>query len=485
MNGRCTTDPLDHADDVCEFCAGEFCSNCLITTRGGKSVVCRTCARANSGVKASHGARPRASKSEIKQARKELAASKTTRAPKTFQFFDEASDYVKPDLPAEREAPAAEMAEDKPTGKRRSLSLRRSASVAAQIDEVPTSPAAVPTAPESIAEPTDAPVDDAELAPTASPPRSPGRLADRLVGSIPAPGPVVSFDSPATAQLQHLRETGTPPAEPTWPAEAHHQPPVDLAFPIDPVDQQPFPAAGQSFSWADGSDHEAGGSDPLSNDPFALGDPFATADASPTSWVPAAESRPAPQPFEPGPQFEAPPRQPVQHIPATPHAEPVQHIPAPPTSNPCNTSRQPPTPNRQHRPRHRRSPDPSPTRHPTTGPTPRRTATSSPPTSRSPATSRPTETPTAIGFPRFFGAWLPMPDSGRPSSRDAVETSEPRGPPRQLQCRNWSRPGPVDASETGTPTCSSRALRYACAFGWRWPGSVAAVRSVRHPGKVS
>ncbi len=311
MNGRCTTDPLDHADDVCEFCAGEFCSNCLITSRNGKSVVCRTCARANSGVKVSHAARPRASKSEVKQARKDLVEAKTTRAPKTFQFFDEAADYV-PRVEPAAAVPTVAADDEKPSGRRRGLSLRRSA--ASVVDEAPEPPPPASEPPETPDNELDRrPAVEEEVEEVRPEPRAPaptGRLADRLVGSIPAPGPAVTFASPASAQLQHLRATGTPPAESSRSVDDDHRPPMDLDFPVGPAEEAPFTPAEQPFAWAETPQSRAGG-DPLTHDPFTLGDPFGSADPAATSVDPFAPTPvpafPSDEAVGPAPTFDADP----------------------------------------------------------------------------------------------------------------------------------------------------------------------------------
>ncbi len=126
MNGRCTADPLDHADDICDFCGDEFCTSCLIATRKGKGpLVCRECAIDNSGIKGSRPTKPRATKSQINKARAALAEAKNTRTAKSFQFFDEEDGYVSPEVEStDHDEIEDEEAAEGSTAKRR-FSLRR------------------------------------------------------------------------------------------------------------------------------------------------------------------------------------------------------------------------------------------------------------------------------------------------------------------------------------------------------------------------
>lgn len=89
MNGRCTTDPLDTADDICEFCGNAFCSSCLIDVgKRGHGPVCRSCAVANSGIRGSRPSTPRPSRAALKAARAELALLNENRPAPIFEFFD-------------------------------------------------------------------------------------------------------------------------------------------------------------------------------------------------------------------------------------------------------------------------------------------------------------------------------------------------------------------------------------------------------------
>lgn len=99
MNGRCDTDPLDAADDVCEVCGGEFCESCVLRPNGKRRPpVCKKCALQKSGVRGNTKVEARLSKKEIKRRRKQLAESKEGRTNTGFQYFDETGEY---DLPAE------------------------------------------------------------------------------------------------------------------------------------------------------------------------------------------------------------------------------------------------------------------------------------------------------------------------------------------------------------------------------------------------
>ncbi len=89
MNGRCETDPLDRAVDVCDSCYGEFCKVCLVLPKGRRHPICTHCTLALSGVRGHATVQPRGDKRTVKQRREELAAAATQPSDdKVFRFFD-------------------------------------------------------------------------------------------------------------------------------------------------------------------------------------------------------------------------------------------------------------------------------------------------------------------------------------------------------------------------------------------------------------
>lgn len=86
MYGRCETDPFDQAVDVCGSCYGEFCSTCLVATKGRKHRICKECALIASGVRP--GSKPliRGSKKTADARRKALREAPPAEAP--LQFYD-------------------------------------------------------------------------------------------------------------------------------------------------------------------------------------------------------------------------------------------------------------------------------------------------------------------------------------------------------------------------------------------------------------
>ncbi len=332
MNGRCTADPLDHADDICEFCGDEFCRSCLIQTRGGKGQqICRDCAIRNSGIKGSKSNKPRPSKAQVARARQALAESKETRNAKTFEFFDEAADYsTRHDIeaaPAPQDEPDEEA---KAQGAKRRFSLRRKSDETStdeveptaldefdeQTEELAPPPPSAPsgrstpattliesgalartpsgTSPSDISEPddpiaaADIPWDDAHRGPV--PPgagagagvvESPGSLADRLrTRSVPAAPIIPSFALPASNsghdpapstidQLPLGSQLDADPFAIALPDEGPSSPaPLDVSFPTPPPTQAPT----QAFDWQ--STLVPSGEN-LDDDPFSIGDPFA------------------------------------------------------------------------------------------------------------------------------------------------------------------------------------------------------------------
>lgn len=89
MNGRCETDPLDRAVDVCDSCYGEFCKVCLVLPKGRRHPICTHCTLVLSGVRGHATVQPRGEKRTVKQRRAELAAAAAEPSDdKVFRFFD-------------------------------------------------------------------------------------------------------------------------------------------------------------------------------------------------------------------------------------------------------------------------------------------------------------------------------------------------------------------------------------------------------------
>ena len=95
MNGRCETDPLDRAIDVCDSCYGEFCDACLVRPKGRRHPVCTDCAIIASGVSRESQPDPRGSKRTAKKRRAALKAQPNAEEA-VFTYFDadRRNDYV-------------------------------------------------------------------------------------------------------------------------------------------------------------------------------------------------------------------------------------------------------------------------------------------------------------------------------------------------------------------------------------------------------
>jgi hypothetical protein len=87
MNGRCETDPLDRAVDVCDRCYGEFCNDHLLRPKGRKHPLCSDCALTASGVRGSGKVTLRGERKTAKKRRKELHDAVTSDE-QVFDFFD-------------------------------------------------------------------------------------------------------------------------------------------------------------------------------------------------------------------------------------------------------------------------------------------------------------------------------------------------------------------------------------------------------------
>ncbi len=368
MNGRCTADPLDHADDICEYCGDEFCRSCLITTRNGKGPkVCRGCAISNSGISGARSSKSRVSKSHIERAREALEEAKSTRQAKTFQFFDEGIDDLDGSVEVPTSAATTEPSSDESDHRqRRRFGRRRSDSLESTVDEAASKadvggeelepPAgAVPSPPRSAtpataliesgqlahmspddpngADPNEAgeeqqfspevdasetgteaeeEIDDSVLTKTPTPPLVAGTsLADRLATTPtePMPAPTPRSESPVAAhQFAADPFAATETEQPTAD--------TDAATPVVRYDLEfPHPAAGNPhatrFEWRSSettTDHEA--------DPF---DSFVTETENPTSETSAAALAPE----------RSLVAEPAMHDASTQHSSAVERAPHP------------------------------------------------------------------------------------------------------------------------------------------------------------
>ena len=94
MNGRCETDPLDMAVDVCDRCYGEFCESHLVRPKGRRHPLCSDCALAVSGVRGSTKVELRGERRTAKKRRTALRNA-VPDDEHVFEFFDhEGSDDV-------------------------------------------------------------------------------------------------------------------------------------------------------------------------------------------------------------------------------------------------------------------------------------------------------------------------------------------------------------------------------------------------------
>jgi hypothetical protein len=86
MHGRCDTDPLDFATDVCDDCGGEQCGAHLVHPHGpSRPPLCRSCAIAISGVRTGAAPGRKRTRSQIKRRRAELRQQRTDQ-PVTLGF---------------------------------------------------------------------------------------------------------------------------------------------------------------------------------------------------------------------------------------------------------------------------------------------------------------------------------------------------------------------------------------------------------------
>ena len=223
MNGRCETDPLDRAIDVCDRCFGEFCETHLVRPKGRKHPFCNDCALSASGVRGSAKVELRGDRRTAKQRRKELREAEAALDDEhVFEFFEyEPDDECIPDDDERTPIPDLEPA---------ARGDRSSPTTAG----TPTSRAAV--ADEPAADQHDDHSDDRD------------EPADGASGD-----PIPLEDTPATpavAQLERLRreaearanEVDTEPPEQTETAEPATTSLVErFAEPLPPPPNRPLP----------------------------------------------------------------------------------------------------------------------------------------------------------------------------------------------------------------------------------------------------
>lgn len=89
MNGRCETDPLDKAVDVCDRCYGEFCDSHLLHPKGRKYPLCSECALVASGVRGNSKVVHRGDRKTAKKRRKQLLEAAASGETQFFEFFDQ------------------------------------------------------------------------------------------------------------------------------------------------------------------------------------------------------------------------------------------------------------------------------------------------------------------------------------------------------------------------------------------------------------
>ena len=250
MNGRCETDPLDRAVDVCDSCYGEFCAPCLVTVKGRRRPYCQECATIAAGLRGSAKPELRGSRRTARKRRAELAAANTDNE-SVFSFFDD-------DQPG-REDPGQDTTDD---------------------------PASA-----------DAPVQQPSFTP----------LHEVLGAKDGAPdGEPVVPSTPAMARLAQLREaqgSAPTPAPPPLPSDVSTNPPAG---------HETEPAANWDTDWMSapiGSDLPRTGGERRSEEDADRYDPEPPPPADPvdlqSDWSPPVFEAPAPPPAPPAPAASA------------------------------------------------------------------------------------------------------------------------------------------------------------------------------------
>ncbi len=295
VNGRCKTDPLDRAEDICEACGDSFCGSCLVFPRGRKKPpVCKECALANSGLRGS-GTGSTLSKREWKKRRKDLQEALEAAPPDepAMQFFElvETTASARGAMNGAASNGAAvtntEVSEDVATGLLGGISLATRFGAPEEFagleDQLADSPAGEPDSQALEQTLPDSP-------PTQDP------------AEIPAPQPAAPSIPSATAResatelLEKLKASKSEPAAEvqTQPGlEVQTQPGLDHpAF----ANTGPAPLANSQYpSPTAPAGSKAPGID-LEIDPFSAGEAKQTAVPSPVAPQPPPQPQPQPQP---------------------------------------------------------------------------------------------------------------------------------------------------------------------------------------------
>ncbi len=132
MNGRCETDPLDRAINVCGSCYGEFCESCLVMMKGRRHPVCTRCARVLSGVRPGHSIERRGPRNSAKKRREALQAAAAD-DDNTFAYFEPES------LPADEQPQSSPSRLQRISSRRKKGKGEDGASETAE-DEISSSP---------------------------------------------------------------------------------------------------------------------------------------------------------------------------------------------------------------------------------------------------------------------------------------------------------------------------------------------------------
>ncbi len=375
MNGRCETDPLDRAEDICSVCGGQFCPNCLVHPRGTtKPPTCKACAFANSGLRGSKSDGKGISKRQWKKLRAQLAeeleASPEEEAP-VIEFFDL---QEKVDDPVLRRVPPADDEGESEADPVTETDLAGAISGLPPVDDPPPAEREPPPSQAvSPAPPAPTPDDAASLGPIsldvdplAQAPEASAPAADPIDAPAPPPPPPTG-PAPESAPPSPFDQPVAVDATPESAAELLARLKADepIASQYRAPEQQPPPAAGRPDLAVDpfgGASTPPPGHAPAAS---TLPDPFATAPVEPapspterSSPFPSAEPTPSTTPRStwtpptppprgtalddmangaappPAPSFEAPPA--PAPTPQPPIADPP--IPDPPRSEPLSPS---------------------------------------------------------------------------------------------------------------------------------------------------
>jgi len=229
MNGRCETNPLDPAINVCDSCYGEFCDSCLVNPGGRKHPICRDCALAASGVRGRTRVSPKGSRKSAKERRKKLKEAGATPSTQGFQYFDE---IAAPQSTAEPSPPPRTQTEQ--NGERATSAVARLEFLREHLGVSPSSPPAderdhepSPAAAETVAPTTPVSEDTTpvETRRDDSPRVAPRRAAPRRAPETAAKAkePVEEKPTPSPRSTRPGQESDNPA-----PQNLHHSRPASL-----------------------------------------------------------------------------------------------------------------------------------------------------------------------------------------------------------------------------------------------------------------